>query len=152
MPVQPLKVYYRGKALVVGNDHYDQVKPDLDNAVNDAKSIYEAFRELGFMMMPEAYDIDTDRFDELFEDFKSELGHYEVGVLYFSGHGVEIDGRNYLIMRNTPIGELAKSTIRYSIDIQIVKYVHKNIYQSITFIIIAGTEPITSFHCYLNTN
>lgn len=118
MQVQPLKVYYRGKALVVGNDHYDQVKPDLDNAVNDAKSIYEAFRELGFMMMPEAYDIDTDKFDELFEDFKSELGHYEVGVLYFSGHGVEIDGKNYLIMRNTPIGELAKSTIRYSIDLQ----------------------------------
>lgn len=111
-------MYYRGKALVVGNDHYDQVKPDLDNAVNDAKSIYEAFRELGFMMMPEAYDIDTDRFDELFEDFKSELGNYEVGVLYFSGHGVEIDGKNYLIMRNSPIGELAKSTIRYSVDLQ----------------------------------
>lgn len=112
------KVYYRGKALVVGNDHYDQVKPDLDNAVNDAKCIYEAFRELGFMMMPEAYDIDTDKFDELFETFKSDLGRYEVGVLYFSGHGVEIDGKNYLIMRNTPIGELAKSTIRYSIDLQ----------------------------------
>ena len=70
------------------------------------------------MMMPEAYNIDTDRFDELFDNFKSELGHYEVGVLYFSGHGVEIDGKNYLIMRNTPIGELAKATIRYSIDLQ----------------------------------
>lgn len=111
-------MYYRGKALVIGNDHYDQLKPDLDNAVNDAKAIYEAFRDLGFMMMPEAYDIDTDRFDELFDDFKSELGKYEVGILYFSGHGVEIDGKNYLIMRNTPIGELAKSTIRYSIDLQ----------------------------------
>lgn len=118
MQVQPKKVYYRGKALVVGNDHYDQVKPDLDNAVNDAKGIYEAFKDLGFMMMPEAYNIDTDRFDELFDNFKSELGHYEVGVLYFSGHGVEIDGKNYLIMRNTPIGELAKTTIRYSIDLQ----------------------------------
>lgn len=49
------KTYYKGKALVVGNDHYDQVKPNLDNAVNDARGIYEAFRELGFMMMPEAY-------------------------------------------------------------------------------------------------
>ena len=70
------------------------------------------------MMRPKAYNIDTDRFDELFDNFKSELGHYEVGVLYFSGHGVEIDGKNYLIMRNTPIGELAKATIRYSIDLQ----------------------------------
>ena len=103
---------------MVGNDHYEQVKPDLDNAVNDAKSIYDAFRELGFMMMPEAYDIDTDRFDELFEDFKSDLGLYEVGVLYFSGHGVEIDGKNYLIMCNTPIGEHSRTTIRYAIDLQ----------------------------------
>ena len=47
MQVQPKKVYYRGKALVVGNDHYDQVKPDLDNAVNDAKGIYEAFKDSG---------------------------------------------------------------------------------------------------------
>ncbi|MBR5352662.1 MAG: caspase family protein [Bacteroidales bacterium] len=120
------KVYYRGKALVVGNDHYDQVKPDLDNAVNDAKSIYDAFRELGFMMMPEACDIDTDRFDELFEDFKSDLGRYEVGVLYFSGHGLEIDGKNYLIMSNTPIGDLAKTTMRYSVDLQAcIKELHE---------------------------
>lgn len=112
------KAYYRGKALVVGNDHYDQVKPDLDNAVNDAKGIYAALQGLGFMMMPEAYDIGFERFDELFEQFKSDLGHYEVGVLYFSGHGIEIDGKNYLIMKDTPIGERAKSTIRLSIDLQ----------------------------------
>ena len=55
------QMYYRGKALVVGNDHYDQVKPDLDNAVSDAKSIYEAFKDLGFMMMPEAYNIEVDK-------------------------------------------------------------------------------------------
>lgn len=112
------QMYYRGKALVVGNDHYDQVKPDLDNAVSDAKSIYEAFKDLGFMMMPEAYNIKVDKFDELFEKFKSDLGHYEVGVLYFSGHGVEIKGKNYLIMRDTPIGEYAETTIRYSVDLQ----------------------------------
>lgn len=112
------KVFYRGKALVIGNDHYDQVKPDLDNAINDAKGIFEVFRELGFMMMPEAYDVDIDGFDALFDEFKSDLGKYEVGVLYFSGHGIEIDGKNYLVMCNTPIGERAQSTIRYSVDLQ----------------------------------
>lgn len=112
------KPYYRGKALVVGNDHYDQVKPDLDNAVNDAKGIYEAFQNLGFMMMPEAYDIGFEKFDELFEAFKSDLDKYEVGVVYFSGHGIEINGKNYLIMRDTPIGDLAKTTIRFSADLQ----------------------------------
>ena len=68
------KIYYRGKALVVGNDYYDQVKPYLDNAVNDAKGIYAAFQNLGFMMMPEAYDVDIDSFDAMFEDFRADLG------------------------------------------------------------------------------
>lgn len=112
------KVHYRGKAFVVGNDHYDQMKPDLDNAINDAKGIYKAFQDLGFMMMPEAYDIGFERFDSLFDDFKSDLGRYEVGVLYFSGHGVKINGKNYLVMKDTPIGDSAKSTIRFSIDLQ----------------------------------
>lgn len=109
---------FRGKVLAIGNDHYDQVKPDLDNAINDATGIYETFRNLGYMMMPEAYDIDIDRFDELFNDFKSDLGNYEVGVLYFSGHGIEIQGKNYLMMTNTPIGEYAESTMRYSAELQ----------------------------------
>ena len=103
---------------MVGNNHYDQVKPDLDNAVNDAKGIYEAFMNLGFMMMPEAYDIGFEKFDKLFDSFKSDLGNYEVGVLYFSGHGIEIYGKNYLIMCDTPIGDLAKSTIRFAVDLQ----------------------------------
>lgn len=110
--------YYRGKAFVVGNDNYEQMKPDLDNAVNDAKSIYDAFQQLGFMMMDPAYDIDIDRFDELFQKFKSDLNKYEVGVLYFAGHGIEIDGKNYLIMTNTPKTDNPKSTIRYSQNLQ----------------------------------
>ena len=112
------EIYYRGKAFVVGNDHYDQMKPDLDNAVNDAKGIYEAFQRLGFMMMEPAYDIDIDRFDELFKEFNSDLGKYEVGVLYFAGHGIEIDGNNYLIMTNTPKTDNPKSTMRYSQNLQ----------------------------------
>lgn len=120
------KVHYRGKALVVGNDHYDQMKPDLDNAVNDAKSIYAALQGLGFMMMPEAYDIGFEKFDELLESFKSDLGRYEVGVLYYSGHGIEIDGKNYLVMKDTPLTDLAKTTIRFSVDLQdCIEELHK---------------------------
>lgn len=39
--------------MVVGNDHYNQVKPDLENAINDvindAKGIFEAFCDFGLM-------------------------------------------------------------------------------------------------------
>lgn len=141
-------IYYRGKALVVGNDHYDQMKPNLDNAVNDAKGIYEAFQQLGFMMMEPAYDIDIDKFDELFKDFKSDLSKYEVAVLYFAGHGIEIDGNNYLIMTNTPKTENPKSTMRYSQNLQdCIKEMHDTGCKMIIVIIdacrdnpFAGTE------------
>ena len=112
------EIYYRGKALVVGNDHYEQMKPDLDNAVNDAKSVFEAFQELGFMMMEPAYDITIDKFDEIFREFKSDLAKYEVAVFYYAGHGIEIDGNNYLIMTNTPKTENPKTTMRYSQNLQ----------------------------------
>lgn len=110
--------YYRGKAFVIGNDHYDQMKPDLNNAVNDAKSIHEALQGLGFMMMPLAIDITTDDFDSLFNDFLSDLAKYDVAVLYYAGHGIEVEGKNYLVMTETPVGELAITTTRRSVDLQ----------------------------------
>lgn len=110
--------YYKGKVLVVGNDHYEQVKPDLDNAVNDAVGIYNEFQSLGYMMMPPALDIDIDQFDKLFYDFKSDLDKFSVGIFYYSGHGIEIDGKNYLIMTKTPLTDNPQTTIRYSIDLQ----------------------------------
>lgn len=110
--------YYRGKALVIGNDHYDQMKPDLNNAVNDAKSIHEALQGLGFMMMPLAIDITTDDFDSLFNDFLSDLAKYDVAVLYYAGHGIEVEGKNYLVMKEAPVGELAITTTRRSVDLQ----------------------------------
>ena len=110
--------FYKGKAFVIGNDHYNHMKPDLDNAVNDAKAIHNTFQSLGFLMMPEAYDIDIDTFDTLFNQFKSDLDKFDVGILYFSGHGVEIEGKNYLIMKDTPMSDLAQTTIRWSADLQ----------------------------------
>lgn len=109
--------YYRGKAFVIGNDHYDQM-PDLNNAVNDAKSIQEALQTLGFMTMPLATDISIDDFDNLFNEYLSDLEKYDVAVLYYAGHGIEVDGKNYLPMIKTPVGTKASSTIRYSADLQ----------------------------------
>lgn len=110
-------LYYRGKAFVIGNDHYDQM-PDLNNAVNDAKSIHDALQDLGFMMMPVAIDITTDDFDSLFNDFLGDLAKYDVAVVYYAGHGIEVDGKNYLVMTETPVGELAITTTRRSVDLQ----------------------------------
>lgn len=107
--------YIRAKALVVGIDHYDQAN-QLDNAVNDAKAIAEILRKLKFYVYA-YYDIDVDKWDEVFPDFCSDLDKYDACVVYFAGHGVEIDGKNYLLCKNTPAGNKG-GTVRYAIDLQ----------------------------------
>lgn len=107
--------YTRAKALVVGIDHYEQAN-QLDNAVNDAKAIADILRQLKFYVC-DFYDIDIDKWDEVFSEFCCDLDKYDACVVYFAGHGVEIDGKNYLLCKNTPAGNKG-GTVRYSIDLQ----------------------------------
>ena len=84
--------YIRAKALVVGIDHYEQAN-QLDNAVNDAKAIADILRQLKFYVC-DFYDIDIDKWDEVFSEFCKDLDKYDACAVYFAGHGVEIDGKN----------------------------------------------------------
>lgn len=107
--------YIRAKALVVGIDHYEQAN-QLDNTVNDAKAIADVLRQLKFYVCV-FYDIDIDKWNEVFSEFCSDLDKYDVCVVYFAGHGVEIDGKNYLLCKNTPAGNKG-GTVRNSLDLQ----------------------------------
>jgi len=107
--------YIRAKALVIGIDNYDQANR-LANAVNDAKAIANILRKLKFYVC-DFYDIDVDKWDEVFPEFCDDLDKYDACVVYFAGHGVEIEGKNYLLCKNTPADNKG-GTIRYSIDLQ----------------------------------
>lgn len=107
--------YITAKALVIGIDNYDQAT-QLTNAVNDARAIAEILRKLKFYVY-DYYDIDTDQWDNNFSQFCEDLEKYDACVVYFAGHGVEIDGKNYLLCRNTPADNKC-GTKRYSIDLQ----------------------------------
>lgn len=107
--------YIRAKALVIGIDIYDQAT-QLTNAVNDARAIAEILRKLKFYVF-DYYDIDTDQWDCNFSQFCEDLNMYDACVVYFAGHGVEIDGKNYLLCKNTPADNKC-GTKRYSIDLQ----------------------------------
>lgn len=107
--------YMRAKALVVGIDQYDQATP-LGNAVNDAKGIADILRQLKFYVC-DYYNIDTDQWDKVFPLFYEDLSEFDACVFFFAGHGIEIDGKNYLICKNTP-AESKEGIKRYSIDLQ----------------------------------
>lgn len=84
-------------ALVIGNGQYDAAP--LRNPANDARATAAALRLCGFEVM-ERIDVDYRDMYEAVRDFGRHIQRGGVGVFYFAGHGIQVDGQNYLI----PIG------------------------------------------------
>lgn len=83
-------------ALVIGNAHYRSVG-ELKNPQNDANDMCAALRSIGFSTTC-LVDVDTRvRMRAVMEDFVDSLPPGAVSVIYYAGHGVQIDGENYLI-------------------------------------------------------
>jgi uncharacterized caspase-like protein len=83
-------------ALIVGNSAYADAVP-LPNTANDANDMCAAFRKLGFEVICKI-DIATKReFKDAIFEFTGKVNPDTVAVFYFAGHGVQIDGVNYLV-------------------------------------------------------
>jgi len=85
-------------ALVVGNSRYQNVAP-LNNPGNDATLIAETLRGAGFTLVGNRAQLDLDKsgFDRAVQDFGNELTGANVALFYYSGHGMQIRGENYLV-------------------------------------------------------
>jgi len=81
-------------ALVIGNDSY-HFSP-LKNSVNDARSMAATLRRLGFDV-EEKTDLDYKEMNRSVDSFCQKLKSGGVGLFYYSGHGMQVDGNNYLI-------------------------------------------------------
>ncbi len=90
----------RRAALVIGIDSYDAV-PDLAKAVGDAQAMAEKLRALGFEVT-EALNPDRRALNQAISTFSASLGTTDTAFVHFSGHGVEIDGENYLLPADIP--------------------------------------------------
>jgi uncharacterized caspase-like protein len=83
-------------ALVVGNANY-RVLGALQNPRNDAEDVCAALTKLGYDTQC-AYDVKTRReYRDLVRDFASKLGPKSVALFYYAGHGVQLNGENYLL-------------------------------------------------------
>ena len=85
----------RRAALVIGNGGYAHVKA-LPNPPNDARSIAKSLRDIGFAVS-EGIDLDRAAMQKMTRDFLREAARAQVALVYYAGHGVQIDGRNYLV-------------------------------------------------------
>src|SRR5215831_11114422 len=82
-------------ALVIGNSKYINAN-GVPNAVNDARVMARALREIGFVVA-DGYDLSRDSMERQIREFlrKSEAAH--VALFFYAGHGLQVDGRNYLL-------------------------------------------------------
>jgi uncharacterized caspase-like protein len=90
----------RRVALVIGNATY-KFNP-LKNPVNDSTDMARSLRSVGFDVI-EANNATLAQMREVTRRFADKLGSSDVGLVYYSGHGVEVKGKNYLIPVNADI-------------------------------------------------
>jgi hypothetical protein len=81
-------------ALIIGNSAYKS--SPLKNTINDANDMEKALRNMGFQVMSR---INASRRDmiEIISEFGKRLKHNDVGLFYFSGHGIQYNGENFLV-------------------------------------------------------
>jgi hypothetical protein len=89
-------------ALIVGVGEYEHLSP-LVNTVNDAKDIADSLRKLGFAVMLETNPTLTE-FEDALENFSTSIQYNkEIALFYYSGHGIQVDGKNYLIPKDAEL-------------------------------------------------
>ncbi len=81
--------------LVIGNDSYVNV-PVLLKARSDASALAETLSDLGFEVT-EVLDADRRDMNRAIAEFTARLQPGDTAMVFFAGHGVEIDGENYLL-------------------------------------------------------
>jgi len=85
----------RRVALVIGNSSY-RFMPKLTNPGNDAIDIEKALKGLGFETVL-ATDLDRNGMNAVVSRFSRSVSGSDVALVYYSGHGMQFEGKNYLL-------------------------------------------------------
>lgn len=105
-------------ALVIGNAKYKYAGA-LVNTLNDAKGIGRALKKTGFDVTVKTDVKDTTEFITLVRQYYKDLAKDKqtVGIFYYAGHAVQVDGINYLIPVSSDIqnkADLSRTAITLS--------------------------------------
>ena len=83
-------------ALIIGNSAYRSVAP-LRNPVNDAAVVAAMFKRAGFDVVDSRRDLKVTEMRRALREFGNQTSDADIAVIYYAGHGMELDGNNYLI-------------------------------------------------------
>ena len=98
LSVQPLpgsNTSFDRVALVIGNSQYPLIG-ELRNPEHDAKDVADALRKLKFNVTVKI-NVDQQEMETAIIEFGESISKDSVALFYYAGHGVQIDGNNYLI-------------------------------------------------------
>jgi tetratricopeptide (TPR) repeat protein len=100
----PMAAQSAGKrvALVIGNSNYLGVGA-LRNPANDARAIAAAFRAIGFTEVVDRYDLPLSDMSRALKDFGGRANGADWAVIYYAGHGMEMNGAAYLLPVDTKL-------------------------------------------------
>jgi hypothetical protein len=96
-------------ALVVGNDGYENISK-LQRAVNDAKAVSSALQGLGFQVLL-ATDVGRRDLVRQLSAFMDKVEPGDTALLFYSGHGVEIRGANYILPTDVPAARQGQESL-----------------------------------------
>ena len=83
-------------ALVVGNSAYENVV-GLTNPAHDAAAIAGLFQKAGFDVVESRHDLKNAEMRRALRDFTDKARDAAIAVIYYAGHGIEVNGVNYLV-------------------------------------------------------
>ena len=86
----------RRVALLIGNGAYRDVSI-LPNPRRDVALIAKTFRDVGFDVVDVTTDMDRSGMIRAIRTFEDKVQGADIGVVFYAGHGIEVNGQNYLI-------------------------------------------------------
>ena len=92
----PTAAEARKVALEIANAAYAHATP-LANPVNDGKLVADAAKRAGFDDVTVADNLTNKAFQDAMRDFRAKADGAEVAMVYFAGHGIEAQGKNWLV-------------------------------------------------------
>ena len=106
-------------ALVIGNGNYAKFAK-LANPVNDSESLRDALKSINFDVVL-SENVDLDGFAEGLATFLKKARDADVAIVYYAGHAVQHDGKNYLIPVNGQAEDLDELDFRSEPVDQVVR-------------------------------
>lgn len=96
-------------ALVIGNSEYLNIGK-LNNPKNDANDIASILGKLNFDV-EKVIDADLLDIQRSVNKFLQALDEYAVGLFFYAGHGMQIDGKNYIVPVDLKLGDKSRTTV-----------------------------------------